>query len=188
MNSDVLKLNSNSAHIELHYSHSYLFSSLLFVGLFPSLCVTVCVTVLINRVVLFSSSLASSEFEAILFFHFLVNRSLLSSPLCFLLWASPFRILCCRRCFQFCLYVPSVSRMSSLKQRVFTCRFLPWRVCFCTVLVYPNPPPTHRPEFTEWKLTVQCVSVNFPLYYKQWQRVFNPNNRVKTYASVWFLC
>lgn len=63
MNSDVLKLNSNSAHIELHYSHSYLF-----VGLFPSLCVTVCVTVLINRVVLFSSSLASSEFEAFLFF------------------------------------------------------------------------------------------------------------------------
>lgn len=31
---------------------------------------TVCVTVLINRVVLFSSSLASSEFEAFLFFSF----------------------------------------------------------------------------------------------------------------------
>lgn len=78
MNSDVLKLNSNSAHslfslISLPAS----FSSLLFVGLFPSLCVTVCFTVLINRVVLFSSSLASSEFEAFLFFHFLVNRSLL---------------------------------------------------------------------------------------------------------------
>lgn len=128
--------------------------------LFSTLCwffsLSVCVTVLINRVVPFSSSLASSEFEAFLFFHFLVNRSLLWSPLCFLLWASPFRILCCRRCFQFCLYVPSVSRMSSLKQRVFTCRFLPWRVCFCTVLVYPTP-PTHPPPW------VYRVKTNSPV-------------------------